>query len=118
MLITKMADQSRACVVLWRHVVERAFLDALGVGLSSGVHNMGKNRKRDSYIREHLRRTARAWFDCPSQDFILVCGLADFDPQWVRAHVQGVFEEVGDSMVGRREKGLHERLTPQNATLA
>lgn len=105
-----MADQRRACVVLWRRVIERAFLDALGVGLSSGVHNDGKNRKRDSMLKDYLRRTARAWFESPSQDFILVCGLADFDPQWVRAHVQGVFEEVGDSMVGHRERGLWERL--------
>ena len=113
-----MADQSRACVVLWCHVVERAVLDALGVGLSSGIHNAGKNRKRDSYMREHLRRTALAWFKRPSKDFYLVCELAEFDPHWVREKALRLFEEIGNSMIGCRERGLHERLTPQCATLA
>ncbi len=97
------------CIVLWRHVIERAFLDALGVGLSSGVHNAGKNRKRDSAVRDYLRRTARVWFESPSRDFQLVCEMADWNPYWVREKVLGLFEEVGDTMVGCRERWLWER---------
>jgi len=59
---------------LWRRVVAQAFLDAESQGRTP----------RNLVDKQRARR----WLLEPSDDFVTVCMLAGFDPQYVRQHAQ------------------------------
>lgn len=106
-----MIDQNRACVVLWRNVIERAMMDALGIGLSSGMHNAGKKRQSDIWTRKRLRDEAKDWFGRSGRDFVQACECAEYESAWVRKQALDLFKEFGDELVGCKKGKVWEEFS-------
>jgi len=59
-------------ILLWRSVLVRVILDALGVD----IHAWG-------YVKKRIIEDSNAWFNKDNEDFILTCDYADLECDFV-----------------------------------
>jgi hypothetical protein len=100
--ITKRRDipisgRKRAETALWKAVIMQSVLDVMS------------NSGRASDIL--AKKIALEWLDKKNKNFIVVCGYADLDPDWV---LKKVFFALENPRMWRRECDLKKRVKKQD----